>query len=344
MRVASLGQLRLESFSIDLMVDLLAGAGIDPSPALGRCGIAASALREPGFGVSGLQELNFQREFVALTGERRDLWEKLALRYRVPSISPWGFALATAPSVRRLFELIVEFADISYSLVRATSFIESPTVDGLQLDFEEIPEDLREFTMYRDTIGLTNLLHDDIWRGIFPFVRIETQLSRLQAGHFDFRAPVHFGARRSAWLWPAHLADSEPVMADGTLHDSYLRKARATLVDAPPGDPLLDRLRHALISAGKPLSLSELAERLHTSERSLQRRLARSGKSLREIVSEHRRQDAERLLSRSPDPIGTIAMKLGYSDQATFNHAFKRWTGLTPSAYRREQWSRAGSG
>lgn len=342
MRLASLERLRVEGFSIGMMADLLASAGIDAEPALERCGLTREELNRPSFSASGHQEMRFQQEFVALTWERRDLWEKLALRYRLPSISPWGFALTTAPTLRRLFDLVVEFNDISYSLVKARTFADGDATNGIQLDFSEMPDDLREFTMYRDTLGFTNVLHDDVWRGVFPLVRIETELTKEQTRGFDFRAPVTYGAKRTAWLWPAYLAETPPASADPALHDTYLRKARASLLDVAPGDPLIARIGAVLGEGGEGMSLAQLAERLRMTERALQRRLSRSGTTLRALVNDHRRQAAERLLTQTPDAIGEIAIKLGYSDQATFNHAFKRWTGLNPSEFRRHYWTRSG--
>ena len=41
------------------------------------------------------------------------------------------------------------------------------------------------------------------------------------------------------------------------------------------------------------------------------------------------------LLERTETSLGQIAFKLGYADPANFTRAFQRWTGKTPSAYRR---------
>jgi AraC-like DNA-binding protein len=41
-------------------------------------------------------------------------------------------------------------------------------------------------------------------------------------------------------------------------------------------------------------------------------------------------------LRESRESIAEIAFILGFSEVSAFHRAFKRWTGATPSAYRRE--------
>ncbi len=44
---------------------------------------------------------------------------------------------------------------------------------------------------------------------------------------------------------------------------------------------------------------------------------------------------AEEMLTAAPLSVDDIAIRLGYAEATPFIHAFKRWTGLTPAAYRR---------
>lgn len=82
-------------------------------------------------------------------------------------------------------------------------------------------------------------------------------------------------------------------------------------------------------------SLPQVAERMKLSSRTLARRLERQGVNFREVVNERRRLEAMEMLRSSSMSIEDIGSQLGYLNPANFTRAFKRWTGETPSAYRR---------
>ena len=50
-----------------------------------------------------------------------------------------------------------------------------------------------------------------------------------------------------------------------------------------------------------------------------------------------RMQKATRLLRTGAASIADVASRVGYEAEAAFSKAFKRWTGVAPSAYRRAQ-------
>jgi AraC-like DNA-binding protein len=72
------------------------------------------------------------------------------------------------------------------------------------------------------------------------------------------------------------------------------------------------------------------------SARTLQRRLAENGHGFGEIRDRIRFQLAAQALKPKVLNIEEISEKLGYSDRHSFTRAFKRWSGLTPSAYRKK--------
>ena len=70
------------------------------------------------------------------------------------------------------------------------------------------------------------------------------------------------------------------------------------------------------------------------SARSLRRHLAQEGTSFGDVLDELRRRLAVRYLEDKQIALQQIAWLLGYSEAGAFNHAFKRWTGTSPSRAR----------
>lgn len=80
----------------------------------------------------------------------------------------------------------------------------------------------------------------------------------------------------------------------------------------------------------------KVAANLNMSGRSLQRRLSESETSFSHILQTTRQQMAEHYIREAKLSLSEIAYLLGFSDQANFNRAFKRWHDCSPSAYRKE--------
>lgn len=97
----------------------------------------------------------------------------------------------------------------------------------------------------------------------------------------------------------------------------------------------------AVIAAVTNLALHEgypriewVAAKLGMTRRSLQRRLSDHGMTFNRLVEEMLFCRAKALLSEGAVPITEIALGLGYTDPAHFTRAFRRWSGVAPSAYR----------
>lgn len=79
-----------------------------------------------------------------------------------------------------------------------------------------------------------------------------------------------------------------------------------------------------------------IARRLNKSVSALQRRLNSEGTTYSDVQAETRRLLAEQYVLEGKYSIGQIAYLLGFSDQANFSRAFKRWSGRTPSQFQAE--------
>jgi AraC-like DNA-binding protein len=80
--------------------------------------------------------------------------------------------------------------------------------------------------------------------------------------------------------------------------------------------------------------IEEVARQLGVSRRTLARRLAAEGQSFVQILDTLRFDLAKRYLAERELPLSQIAWLLGYRETAALNHAFKRWSGKTPTQFR----------
>jgi transcriptional regulator GlxA family with amidase domain len=84
------------------------------------------------------------------------------------------------------------------------------------------------------------------------------------------------------------------------------------------------------------LSLDDIARRIATSRRQLQRSFAEIGDTtFREHVARVRMRKAAEMLEDSRLTVGQVARRVGYRQQAQFAKAFRRQYGAAPAEYRR---------
>lgn len=79
---------------------------------------------------------------------------------------------------------------------------------------------------------------------------------------------------------------------------------------------------------------SNVAKQLAMSTRTLSRKLLSEGLAFTTILDETRSALADKYLTERDLPVSQIAWLLGYREVSSFNHAFKRWTGMTPQQFR----------
>ena len=120
------------------------------------------------------------------------------------------------------------------------------------------------------------------------------------------------------------------------------RDAQRTHVHETRSRGVLEDVRARLVARlEEDASLARVAEDLCMSARTLQRQLGARGTSFHELLEEVRRAGASEALIESDEAVESIGVRLGYGDPSNFRRAFRRWTGLSPTAYRAEQRARA---
>lgn len=168
----------------------------------------------------------------------------------------------------------------------------------------------------------------------------ELCLAYPQPGHvaeYDLLFPCarRFAAGFTGLRFAAAYLD-QPLLQDERALKGFLRQAPADLLSRPAGDDSLTaRVRRLLGRDCRQWpDLEQLARQLNCSPQTLRRRLREQGSSFQAIKDQLRRDRAIYLLSRPELSIQEIAEQLGFSEASAFHRAFRKWTRLTPGAYR----------
>ncbi len=153
-----------------------------------------------------------------------------------------------------------------------------------------------------------------------------------------FPCPRRFSAGCTSLLFHARYLDM-PLLQDERTLKQFLQHSPADLLARPDGgDNLPSQIRRLL---GRDCNtwpdLDGVARQLNTSPQTLRRHLREQGSSFQELKDQLRRDLAIYHLGRHELPIQDIAEQLGFSEPSAFHRAFKKWTGLTPGAYRAQE-------
>ena len=144
---------------------------------------------------------------------------------------------------------------------------------------------------------------------------------------------VHFGASTSFVHVPADTMNDVCRFSDPVAYRIAVADLQRVL-DRRREAPFSQQINELLARDPARTSSSRAAGELAMSTSTLKRRLSEEGTTFRELRQSFMQERAMvRLLDRSVS-VSEIASELGYTDPTNFIHAFKRWTGRSPSFFR----------
>ncbi len=153
-----------------------------------------------------------------------------------------------------------------------------------------------------------------------------------------FRGPVTYSNARNAVVFPTAWL-SLPLVQNPLSLSKFLKDSLAHIIvgnNQPIGLP--EQIR-AIISKGYGNTFPDFAqvcETLNMTPQTLRRRLKEENTSYQAIKDSIRQDAACYYLAKEELSIDEIALMMGFSEASSFHRAFKKWTGQTPAACRRE--------
>ncbi|WP_244506075.1 AraC family transcriptional regulator [Microbulbifer marinus] len=161
-----------------------------------------------------------------------------------------------------------------------------------------------------------------------PSLALQQQYQQLLQTPVQFNAPVSAIRFRSQDLEIPLVAADQQVMA-------RLKPEADALLRALTNKSLQLQVSH-LLQQEPQLTREQVASQLCISPRHLGRKLQEENASFRAIQDEVRSHYARQWLLQDDRNNAEIAAALGYCDESAFGKAFRRWTGISPKAYRKQ--------
>ncbi|MFE2993832.1 AraC family transcriptional regulator [Nocardia sp. NPDC059246] len=328
--------------SVALMVGFAREHGVPAARMLQGSGLNEKQLANPDEQIDAHTELAVIRNLVRELGARPDLGLEVGRRYRITTFGIFGFACVSSPTLGEAISLALRYLELSFTFcIPAARW--RPGEFVARIHDERVPADVRRFLVERDVTAMFQMLSDlmghrvELLRADFDFepppdLRLYTEIYGLTP---NFEAEHNVFSMDPAILeqplpqanehtWAMCLAQCTELVSRRRARTGIAAEVRELLVP-----------RGGLDGFAVPPGIDSVARDLNMSTRTLRRHLDAAGTSYRQLLDEVRRALAEEMLTATPLSVSDVAIRLGYAEASTFIHAFKRWTGTTPSAYRR---------
>ena len=183
-----------------------------------------------------------------------------------------------------------------------------------------------------------NVLQDLFGRHWLPsVVTFATRApTNLRPFHQFFRAPLRFDSDESAIIFEQHWLDRPQPPVDPTFRaqvDAEVRERQAAMLGDFPATVRRAVRKQLIIGTGR---MDDVAAAFGMHRRTLDRHLRKHGLHYGELMASVEEEIARQLLRETDLQVQQVAESLHYSSAANFATAFRRWTGMTPSEYRRQ--------
>ncbi len=308
---------------------------IDSNQLFAQAGLDIAVLQDPNgrYPLEGTTQL--WHLAVAATGDQ-NLGLNVGRNVNQTTFHALGYSLLASPTLKEVFERLVRYFRIvtdagELEFCRDKThfkFVLNPLEGATQ------PADEALDALMSVVIRLCRLLSAKSFQATcVKFRRAAPDDTRI----FEkvFQAPLEFAARETAIYMDADVIHKALPSANPDLarHNDEILARYLSEFDK---QNIANRVHGSLVKQlpqGEP-SQEKIAESLHMSLRNLQRKLSAEGTTYKEILNQTRHQLALSYMQDKRYSVSEITYLLGFSDTSSFNRAFRRWTGQSPTAYR----------
>jgi AraC-like DNA-binding protein len=305
---------------------------------LRRVGLSAGDLEDPRARIPVADQIEFLNLVADALGDDL-LGLQLAAQFELRRAGLLYYVLASSQTLREVFERGARYTAVVNEGVQQR-FVDGRLV-GLAIRYSGVRRQADRHQIEFWVLALIRVCRRLTGRHLRPArVRLthfrghgRARLSRLVG------CPVEYGAATDEILFPREVLPLRVVNADPHLIGLLVDMCEQALTRRRAPDSVAARVENVvapLLPHGQA-QVSVVAARLGMSPRTLARRLAGEGLTFSQLLNRLRLELARRYLLQERLAISKVAWLLGYQEVAAFSHAFRRWTGKSPSEVARRR-------
>ena len=320
-----------------LAIARLKNAGVPVVPLLRRVGLTPEVIADPGERLIVRSQITLLDE-AAIALQDDCLGFTLARDFDPREIGLLYYVMASSQTLGDALKRVARYSQITNEALvvryrEGNGLIISLSYSGVPRHSERHQIEFCMFAVLRICRVLTgqNLVPQHFWISHHRSGTTNSEMARFVG------TAVEFGATADEFALNANAGELPLIHADPYLNNLLLKYCEAALTDRRGNvSQLRTRVENAISSLlphGRVV-VDDVARSLGMSDRTLARKLSDEGLSFTEVLQQLRRDLAVQYLDDPKLHVSKIAWLLGFNEVSAFTHAFKRWTGKTPSQMR----------
>ncbi len=309
--------------------------GIDPAPLLQKASISPRSLAERGRISAKSQTLLLD----LVSRAARDDWIGLTLAGEcdLREIGMLYYVAASSPDLRDALKRISRYVRLGNEAL-VVRLKERP-VCSVELSYSGVQRHQDRHQIELLAFAFLRLCRNLVGRNLAP---IHTKFIHHRTGDLGlisrlFGCDVEFDADADEIVFDMDVMQLPLVAADPFLNELMVKTCDEAMAvrstNLSPFRTVVENTIAPLLPHAEATTRT-VAKRLGLSERTFARRLASEGLSFGEVLDQQRRDLAMRYLEEDLQA-SQIAWLLGFHQPSSFSHACRRWTGKSPSEFRR---------
>lgn len=324
------------------LLDFAVRKGADARTLLARAGIAEDALTDPD---NRVPFANFVALMRAAKDESGD--PALALEFGAGSdMRKFSVVGLLSYASKNMLEALTQLNRYGRLVVEVEGIADGPRFQLTSVDDQRWMEDRRANP--NDFIELT----ESTWSRFIVTTRRDFpgHTFALEA-HVTHPAPAYRARYEDLWQVPiTFVSHWNAIRSDPGWQQVQIQPDNRYVfgVLTERGDALLQELEASKTLRGRvealimpilhtgEVNVDAIAAKLATSRQTIYRHLKREGATFEQVLDALRHRMALHYLAAKKVSVNETAYLIGFSDPAAFSRAFKRWTGKSPRAWRRD--------